>query len=140
MKDIFHPIRKAYYTALAGNITHNGQPVPVYDAIPLKAGYPYVLFAQQNANPVTNKRGCEQYDTAILVEIITGYFGVQGGKKDADMIADQILTLLTPPLPNIPGLDVGLCYLDSDFDQGREMTDTSTINRRLIRFSNTVNL
>lgn len=140
MKDIFLPIRQAYYTALQGNITLNSQVVNVYDVVPMDAQYPYVVFAQQQSTVTNLKRGCEAYQATILLEIVTKYAAYKGGRKDADTIADQIYSLLNPPLPQTDGMQIGLTYPDTDFDQGREMTQTHTINRRFMQFKNAVSL
>lgn len=53
MADPSFAVQKALYTALNGNITINGSPgrnVPVYDAVPQNAAYPYVTFDSEITN------------------------------------------------------------------------------------------
>lgn len=140
MKDLFYPIRFLYRQVLDDNISINGKSVPFYDVLPKNPVYPHIVVRQQNSVPVNTKRGCEQYDAFIMLEIVTQYPHTLGGRKDADLIADQMFALLDPKLPPLPGFSIGLCYLDSDFDQGRELTKTDTINRRFIQFKNSVSI
>lgn len=140
MRDVFLPIRQAYYTALTGSVTLNGANVPFYDVVPRDHMVPYIHVQQQNLTAISQKRGCETYEATILLEIVTMYAAYKGGRKDADLIADQIYQTLNAALPVQAGLQIGLTYVDSDFDQGREMTDTHTVNRRFIQFKNSVTI
>ncbi len=47
MKDADFILRKAYTTALAGNVLSNGKVVPVYDRVPNDVKPPWIKFGQQ---------------------------------------------------------------------------------------------
>ena len=51
-------IRTAYFTALNGNVTYNGNDVPLFDAYAIPDGvtYPYILLSSQTSNQLRIKR------------------------------------------------------------------------------------
>lgn len=71
--EISKAIRTGYFSVLDGNITHNGDVVPVYDAfaVPEDVTYPYILLSTQNNIQRIIKR-CKVYDSSILIDIVTG--------------------------------------------------------------------
>lgn len=144
MRDSKLAVRTAYYNALKGNITLNGNNVPAMDRIKAKQQTPYIKLSTQTA--VEGQRGkidCKTQDTTILIDIVTAYDGDRGGKQDADIIADQCLEILAPEddadLPSL-GDDFRIVQtiVESDFDQEEAITPTSIQIRRLIRFRNTI--
>lgn len=138
MRDSKLAIRTAYFTALNGNITLAGFDVPVWDRVPTRQSYPYVKLSTQTSVFLGGKQTCVRQDTTILLDIVTSYDGEQGGKQDADLIADQCLILLTDTLPILIGdLKLVMTQVDSDFDI-EESSASGYIIRRLIRFRNTI--
>jgi len=88
MKDPSYAIRKAYFDELDGNLSVNGNNVPVYDRVPDKPPSHYVLIAEQTAVDESSK-GCFGVDATVLLDVVTR-FKKGGGKKDADVISNQI--------------------------------------------------
>lgn len=89
-------IRTAYYTALSGNVTFNGNDVPVFDAYAIPDGvtYPYILLSSQTSNQLNIKR-CKRYNASILIDIVTGSTDPIG-RSDAEDIAEQIEDIVSP--------------------------------------------
>ena len=88
MKDPGYEIRKAYFNLLNGNLSLNGVNIPVYDRVPPEEKGHYVVISEQTATDESSK-GCYSLDTTILFDVVTRY-KKGGGKKDADMISNQI--------------------------------------------------
>lgn len=89
-------IRTAYYTALNGNVTYNGNDVPLFDAyaVPDGVSYPYILLSSQTSNQLRIKR-CKRYNASILIDIVTGSTDPIG-RSDAEDIAEQIDNIVSP--------------------------------------------
>lgn len=89
-------IRTAYFTALDGNITHNAQVVPVYDAFAIPDGvtYPYILLSSQTSNQLSIKK-CKRYNASILIDIVTGSTDPIG-RSDSEDIAEQVDDIINP--------------------------------------------
>lgn len=139
MRDVFLPIRQAYYQVLNNAIEIGGKTVPFYDVVPKNYSVPYILVRQQN-EVIKTQNSCYESDAFIMLEIVTKYESYKGGRKDADTIADGIFSLLASELPQTSGMYIGQTYKDTDFDQGREMNDTIVTNRRFIQFKNSVSI
>lgn len=140
MRDVFLPLRQAYWQRLHKQIVLNGVQIPFYDVVPKTPTYPYIVVRQQNKTVESGKRGCEVYQAFIMLEIVTSYESQKGGRKDADTIAEQMFDLLDEDFPSPAGMYFDSTYEDSDFDQGREITQEGTTNRRFIQFRNTVSI
>lgn len=138
MRDVLYPVRKAYYEALAGNITHNGQTVHISENVPSGQAFPYVVITEQTMGEGRSMKNCTAYDVTILIQIITGFRGNAGGHKDADLIADRIYELLGAGLPAQYGVQIANARIVMDRNESREATPTHSIYRRLIRIRNQV--
>ena len=92
MKDPDFVLRKAYTTALKGNVTYNGKTVPVYDRVPNTAKAPWIKFGSM---VTANDQDKDHYNSEVLfsLEIHTA-FVKGGGKKQADLISNQVLQLI----------------------------------------------
>lgn len=114
-------IRTAYYTALNGNVTHNGNEVPLFDAyaIPEGISYPYILLSSQTSSQLRIKR-CKRYNASILIDIVTGSTDPIG-RSDAEDIAEQIDNIVSPDTfkdLDLSTYDYQICdtYRDNDTD------------------------
>lgn len=92
MKDADFILRKAYTDALKGNVTYNGKTIPVYDRVPNGASAPWIKFGSQTTIDDSEK---DSYTTERLMtlEVHTAFIK-GGGKKQADLISNQILQLI----------------------------------------------
>lgn len=87
-------LRTAYYQALNGNILHNGNPVPVYDAFALNNTYPYIIISSQTAVQERLKTA-KGYDVTILIDIVTGSLDPIGRAQSED-IGEQVENIINP--------------------------------------------
>ena len=130
-------LQKAYFTTLNGNISNGGSNVPVFDVVPPDQGYPYIHFVGQNvveSNFNTDKRIT---DIIMELDVVTGFDGSFGGKKQSFEISDQVIELIRQTPGNylsLGGFTMLTATLDSSF--GREEqgeVDTLFINRLRFR-------
>ncbi|WP_343692765.1 hypothetical protein [Chitinophaga sp.] len=95
MKDPSYAIRDAYYLLLNGNLTHKGNPVPVYDASAARyAIAPYVILGEQTMVQRENKCDFNSECSIILIVVTAFPAGDPGNKKYADDIANQVTSII----------------------------------------------
>ena len=135
-------IRTAYYAALNGNITYNGNDVPVFDAYAIPDGvtYPYILLSSQTSNQGNLKR-CKRYNASILIDIVTGSTDPIG-RSDAEDIAEQIEDIINPDSfedinINVNGYDIGNTSRAGDGDLS-DKNGVYYIYRKLITYDHIV--
>lgn len=137
MKDPALAIRSAYLTSLNGSITLNAANVPVYDRVPNNATEPYVVIADQTETGDSQKGQCYGVDTTILLDIVTR-FKSGGGKRDADIISNQILQKVTLNYPDtLPEFKIYHITLENA-NYLESIEDTSYVVRKLLRLRNFV--
>lgn len=107
----------AYYQALNGNISHDGNSVPVYDVVPPTAEYPYLLLGSQSTieDPTKDDFG---YEIVIDVDVVTGFEGSFGGKSDVYDISQDVINTIRTRTPNylsLSGYSMVTTTLDSSF-------------------------
>lgn len=137
MRDTGLPLRTAYYSALNGNITINGRVVPVYDGAPSNAVYPYILLSTQDSSEGIGCRNATATEDTILIDIVTGFQGNSGGKKQGDQIADQVLQIVHPDLE----LSGDFQNLGTTLESSTTLTELSgsdKIFRKLLRFRHNI--
>jgi len=137
MNDPGEALRKGYYTALNGNITVNSANVPVYDRVPNNIGYPFIKLSTQTTTDISDKTAFMTNNT-IVIDIVTGYDGNDGGKADSDDIANQVLGLIRTRSSGYidltaDGFNIVTTTLDSS-NTIEENKDTHYIYRRVLTF------
>jgi hypothetical protein len=138
MKDPGFEIRKAYFEALNGNVILNGKSVPVYDGTQTDAMFPYIILGTQTNPEGVGAKVCYNTDSTIELDIVTGYLGDSGGKKDSDDIANQVKQLIYPDIELDNGFQALDVSVDNDITLGPEMSGSHKIFRRLIRFRHNI--
>lgn len=159
MIDVQKPVRAGYIATLENmiGVDRNGSSyfVPIYDRVPARTPYPYIVIAQQTQSGQSVKypstRGCRTFESTILLNVHTAFMGDEGGKEQADTIAEKIIELVLPydeiSGKELVGVDVGIDYQDKlhifdleleDTFGGEQITETETDYsiRRSIRFRN----
>lgn len=120
--EVSKAIRTGYYTALNGNVSVNGQNVPVYDvfALPEGASYPYILLSSQTSTQRVTK-GCKVYDATIVIDIVTGDLNMIGRSQSED-IAEQVENLVNTTDINITanGYKIGDTNREGDTDDSNK--------------------
>ena len=90
MKDTAYPVRKAYFTLLSG------LGYTVFDSkAPDTAIKPYIILGSQTANSENTKTSFDNRVT-INIDIVTSYIDGFGGRKDLDLIVDNVLQAAIP--------------------------------------------
>lgn len=141
MKDTSNSIRVIYVNALNGNLSYNGQDVPVYGQTPFRTtpkNYVVISSITESANNNNQYFG-------NLVDVVIDIFSEQYRIYDngvVDNIASQILTILIPDTA-VDG------FSDSDFVVYPTARTSSTylplqngdnfVARKIITLSNLVN-
>jgi len=132
-------IRTAYFTALNGNVTYNGNEVPLFDAyaIPDGISYPYILLSSQTSNQLQIKR-CKRYNASILIDIVTGSTDPIG-RSDAEDIAEQVENIVNPdtfldPDLSAYGYQLGNTTRESDNDLS-DKNNIYYVYRKLLTYS-----
>lgn len=136
-------IRFGYYDALNGNITSNGNIVPIYDvyAIPEDVNKPYILLSTQTSFQRNLKR-CKAYNASILIDVVTGGQNNTAGRIQAEDIAEQIEDIVNPDTFNdldieMYGWSIGNTSRESDTDSSL-MNGHEYVYRKLIRYEHIV--
>lgn len=129
-------LQTAYFTALNGQLSVGGSNVPVFDVVPPDTDYPYVVLTGQNVietNFNTDKRITE---IVTDVDVVTGFDGSFGGKKQMFDISDQVIGIIR----KVPGSYLslqGFTMLTSTLDSTvsiQEQSETNVLFINRLRF------
>ena len=136
MKDADFILRKAYTTALKGNVTNNGKTVPVYDRVPNGAKPPWIKFGNQATIDDSDK---DKFTTEHLMSLeVHTAFKAKGGKRQADLISNQILQLIIDqPLDGSPDFVFSEQELEG-IDFVEDITPNSYVYDKIIIINNYV--
>lgn len=112
---------------------------PVYDRVPETQAYQYVHISDiSNADMFTADQTI--WDVELLLDIVTNFDSIQGGRKGADTIGNEVLTALC----DTPYRDLGTyviaktTLLSSNYID--EQTESGFIVRKLMRLSMIIEL
>jgi hypothetical protein len=97
MIDIGQKLRKAYFTALNGNVLYEGGAVPIVDEkldTQISEQDVYILMQAQNEQDVPNR--CYPITDCDISMRIVSQLAAVGKKEVVENISNQILTLLFP--------------------------------------------
>ena len=117
-------------------IVRTGDPVSVFDVVPPDTDYPYVVLTGQNVietNFNTDKRITE---IVTDVDVVTGFDGSFGGKKQMFEISDQVINIIR----QVPGSYLslqGFTMLTSTLDSTvaiQEQSETNVLFINRLRF------
>lgn len=135
-------VRTGYFQALNGNVSLNGNNVPIFDvyALPEDVSYPYILLSTQVSNQLNIKR-CKRYNASILIDIVTGNVNPIG-REDAEDISEQIENIVNPDTYtdlniNLNGYQLGNTIRQQDTDASL-MNGQYYIYRKLITYQHLI--
>lgn len=134
MKSTAKPLQTEYYTLLNGQITFNGNTVPVYDSVPSDATYPHIQIGERTNVDRSNKTNFGDEPTQSLW--IVDRFEAQAGSRNSQYtIADEIHKIVRtrPNAFSLSGFKVITTTIDQELSS-KEDTDTYTYWRYLIRY------
>lgn len=142
MRDCGTELRRAFWLALDGMLTVDGNDVPVYngkveDSITSNV---YVLFQETSSKPVKNKsmEASEVYLTMDIKQRIPSSVS----SEDIEDVADQILQIVKPTTKTIgitianPFKIIILAVEDNDNERPREVESNSFMVTKSLRFRN----
>jgi|SRR5690554_2717405 len=136
-------LRRAYFKKLNGNITLDGDTIPVFDAyaLPEDVTYPYMLLSSQVNVQRGVKCNTKMYNSTILVDIVTGDIDPIG-REQSEVIANKIETLVYPDNDTDldltdDGWEIGHTQREQDFDSSQR-SDVYYIFRKLIRYEHLI--
>lgn len=120
--EVSKAIRTGYYSTLNGNVSINGQNVPIYDvfALPEGVSYPYILLSSQTSVQRVVKN-CKVYNATIVIDIVTGDLNMIGRSQSED-IAEQVENLVNTTDINITanGYKIGDTNRELDADDSNK--------------------
>lgn len=142
MRNPHSELRRAYKERLFKNITigFDELEVKIYDRVPDNVEFPYIVLSSMDSIDTGTKSSFE-WLTAILVDVVTGYEGLEGGKHLADELSNRVIELI------IPERAIGLVEMVNyncisttvdNIETLETQTDTNYIVRNLIRFNNII--
>ena len=124
MKEPAHFVRRGLLNVLNGNITYDGSNVPVYNAVPSNANYPYIVIYSVSTNQIEDNISNYIADVSTRLEVVTRFADGDGGQLQANQIINSIsqLVILKSGLMNLnsDGFNVysqineGITYLTED--------------------------
>lgn len=141
MIEFAHHIRKAYFDLLDGNLTLNGDPVPVYDEMNEDyEGEAYVILGTQIDTDRSNKHSFHAEHT-MTIDIVTRFL-TSARKYPSEVIAEQILGLVLPTpattgLASPAGLQITAVRLGDSQSVPVEQFDQWKVVRKIMRFEHT---
>ena len=124
MKEPAHFVRRGLFNVLNGNISYDGSNVPVYNAVPNNATYPYIIIYSVSTNQIEDNISNYIADVSTRIEVVTRFADGDGGQLQANQIINSIsqLVILKSGLMNLnsDGFNVysqineGITYLTED--------------------------
>lgn len=142
MKDLGYILRKQYKARLS--LTYNGAEVSVYDSsgVLANAQAPYVLLGAFNTTE-TGQGAKDNYAQmcTLLVDVVTKYGNSEGGKKQADEIANQIIEQIRTRTNGYLDLSPNFQMVTTTVESSNtleQMVADGVLVRRLIRFNHKI--
>lgn len=137
MRDSFYDVLEGFYNTLAGNVTYEGNEIPVYTGLPKATGtasdYIYIGEITQ-----VDFGGADEFSTeeTITIQIVCRQRGDDVSKKKLAIISSQVYDLLKATYTSEIALDGFTMYglhLDNAFTDF-EVTDQDYALRKIARF------
>lgn len=138
MRDTTEILANAVFNALSGNVTYNGNNVPVYDE-KKKTGDTenlYILFSTQQETP-DNTFETFMTDSTLDIEIVFRS-GSETSKKVLSDVANAVLEILFPTPQTIgisqpSGFEIQLFEFAGSITRAFEISATESIVRKFIK-------
>jgi len=141
MKDASNSVRTIYVSALYGNISYNGQDVPVYGQTPFRTTPKNYVVISSITETAVNTNQSFGNNVDVVIDIFSEQYRIYDNAV-VDNIAGQILNILIPDTA-VDGFD------DADFEVFPTARTSSTylplqngdnfVARKIITISNLVN-
>ena len=137
MKNPFKYLIPAYYSALNGNITINGNILPVYDGMAApNAEQSYIMIGERTSSQIDAKCGFTS-ECFVLIDVVLKGYGY--GYKDSEEAADQILQRINSNMNPTPTSTFQVVTTSvQSINNLNGLNDSDNVFRTLIRFRNVV--
>jgi len=136
MKDVSNVLYSALFSSLNGNITYQGQTIPVFELVPQSAQNDYIYLADLNLSESSAKDRFMQ-NGYINIQIITRLQHDGSSNVKLDNICNQVKQALKPTITAVPSLSPNFnCtffYLENDI-KDYSLEDVEQVTRRILRF------
>lgn len=141
MIDVKHPLRKAYFDLLDGQLSYNGASVPVGDDVIDGDPDVYVILASQTGGDNSSFQTFDSEETIDLDIVHKG--GSFVNKNVVDNVAGQIFSLVRPSptsigLPPQPGVQVNCVRVTGDRYLDLMLNSADSVMRRIVTFTQKV--
>lgn len=135
MKDNSTELQTEFYDLLNGQITYDGNAVPVYDTVPETPSYPYIQFGDKESNDFSTKDTFASTDSFQL-SIVDRFPGITGSRAGINSVANDLFGIIrVRPVPlDLTNFTVIRCIVENDVFL-RELSETYLYLRREIRFN-----
>lgn len=137
------PLRRAIYGLLNGNVSYQGNTIPVYDSYaPDDVPTPYIIIDNISESDNSDKCNFGQ-NLLVTYNVVTEYIlKSSNGRYDSEMIANEMTKVLLPQracgeLYQLPGFQ---CVRANKVNGQSitELSDTTKIFRKVIQISYTI--
>ena len=99
MKDPIKFIKSAYFDALDGNITYNGDVIPVYDEEADETGGDYYIIISTITDADLPNKGKFMNDVEVLIDVVSqNNFRIDLVKQIVDSITAKVLNTILPSI------------------------------------------
>jgi len=138
MRDSYHDILKAFYTALNGNVIYGGATIPVYTGLPkINSGEPYdYIYISEQTQQDWGGADMFGFEETMTIQIVCRGRGDTVSRVKVSDISTQVMNLLKPTYLNELSVDnfnmIGL-FLDNSFTDF-EVTDEDYAIRKIQRW------
>ena len=136
MKDVNDKLYSAIFTLLSGNVSYDGNQIPVYSVVPQDVQNDYIYIADNNINEDETKDRFIQ-NGYINIQVVTRYDHGGFSDKKLNSVAAQVKDLLkatkTAVLDLSPDFNCTVWYLENDLkDYSLEQVEHAS--RRVLRY------
>ena len=136
MKDVSDTLYSALYSSLNGNISYQGETIPVFELLPQSAQNDYIYLAELNLNEASAKDRFMQ-NGYINIHIISRLDGDAGSYKKLDNICNQVKGLLKSSVTAVPSLtpnfNCTFFFLENDI-KDYSLETVEHVTRRILRY------
>lgn len=141
MKNPSNSLRSAYFQALNGNVTVNGQPIKVYNKVlDENTGDAYIILSNETGRRELSK--CRDLrEQTLLIDIVTKFPPYDGSNELANDIQEQVSQLVDTGIELDLGPDFQSVLTEEEDSHDIDLqTPAETIIRKLIRYRHLINI
>lgn len=142
MRDAGTALRRAYWLALNGNLTVDGDNVPVYyGKVQSTISVPLYVLIGRSTYQSKNSKSCEAEERTVEIDIYQKQ-PTEVSMEEVEDVSDQILQIVKPTTKTIgvsiasPFKIIVIKLLDNDDDKPQQLDDKKFVVGKSLRFRN----